>query len=78
MTDYSLSPTPIEDPTYGELVFYRKRWEGSDIPLTFEPLAWKWCSEQDFNWGDGRPTDEDSLFYPLVESSKPDIRLLGN
>ena len=48
----------IEDPTYGEIVFFRKEWNNTESTrINWSRVAYKQCEKNDFNWGDGRPTD---------------------
>ena len=79
VTDYTNSTELIEDPTYGEIVLLRKSWDNTEATeLQFTQLKHKKCEENDFNWGDGRPSDENSSFFPLSDQALVDIKVFGN
>ena len=79
ITDYDNNSTSlIEDPTYGEVMIFRKHWNAEEnVLLKFEPLATKQCTENDFNWGGELSTDKYSKFYPMTENARTDIGYFG-
>lgn len=79
ISDYSDSKEIIEDPTYGEVVFMRKNWDTKESPsINWPTLKYRQCNENDFNWGDGRPSDESSKFYPLTDQALVDVPIFGH
>ena len=81
ITEYDGSSLPIEDETYGKVVFLRKRWDTvsvNTIDWGFDDLKTKNCTESDFNWGDGRETDSRSRFYPIKSNMRRDIEIYGS
>ena len=54
-----------QDPAYGALNFYRKTYVPS--VLTFEPIATRPCTREDFSFG-RNDKNEDSIFYPTINS----------
>ena len=78
ITAYDGDPEPIEDPSYGTLVFKKKQWNYQDEPFVefgFADLKSRPCTESDFNWGDGRESDKESLFYPIASFNKNDLKI---
>ena len=55
----------------GSFRFYRKTWK-TDSGLAFDEIETRPCSYDDFNWGNGTASDQESLFY-AAGYSRPEL-----
>ena len=67
----------IEDPTYGEIQFFRKNRNVSTAKINWPLLSHKTCEENDFNWGDGRTSDQYSKFLPMASRARGFVKDVG-